>query len=611
MRLRAQGRLPFDGEADFELQAEALDIRWIAHLLQLDEALEGVVDLEFSVVGTDAEPVMDLALSADGFRFRDYVMERLGANVAYAARRATGDVVLWNDSLQVLSLDGELPLDLSFNAVEDRFPEEVIDLVVVSDRFPLSLLMAPFPDYEDVVGTISGRVDIGGTSRILAPQGRMSVEGGGVFLGGLGVRYEDVSGTLGWFPDGRVEVDMSAQALGTASVEGTVMLTTVLDPGLALDFRFDDFQAMDRRDATGRLSGAVRLEGSLSRPVVSGDLFVDEGTLFWEEFQRLAGVSDLLFERSIGLEDLSVADTTAAVSRSFIGGQSLFLQNIRMENTTLTVRRNTWIRGEEMNVQLSGEVDLLYDRQSQDLALVGTLEAVRGSFGLGRRALRKQVQVDGGTLRFLGTPGINPDLDITGRELIRTPEGDRLTIIASVTGTLLAPRVELSSDEVGFSEEELLSYLWFGRPTYALTSDQNEAVGAGMAIGLNTLSSELGAVMAQGLDFLDYLSIKQQDLGSLGSLTANNVQALGTTVVETGFYVADDMFLTLLFRSAAAQGGIESWPGIRFEWTAARGYTLQSYFEDQFFRGRAVGFGELGVQTRKGLGLSLFRNWSY
>ena len=611
MRLRAQGRLPFDGEADFELQAEALDIRWIAHLLQLDEALEGVVDLEFSVVGTDAEPVMDLALSADGFRFRDYVMERLGANVAYAARRATGDVVLWNDSLQVLSLDGELPLDLSFNAVEDRFPEEVIDLVVVSDRFPLSLLMAPFPDYEDVVGTISGRVDMGGTSRILAPQGQMSVEGGGVFLGGLGVRYEDVSGTLGWFPDGRVEVDMSAQALGTASVEGTVMLTTVLDPGLALDFRFDDFQAMDRRDATGRLSGAVRLEGSLSRPVVSGDLFVDEGTLFWEEFQRLAGVSDLLFERSIGLEDLSVADTTAAVSRSFIGGQSLFLQNIRMENTTLTVRRNTWIRGEEMNVQLSGEVDLLYDRQSQDLALVGTLEAVRGSFGLGRRALRKQVQVDGGTLRFLGTPGINPDLDITGRELIRTPEGDRLTIIASVTGTLLAPRVELSSDEVGFSEEELLSYLWFGRPTYALTSDQSEAVGAGMAIGLNTLSSELGAVMAEGLDFLDYLSIKQQDLGSLGSLTANNVQALGTTVVETGFYVADDMFLTLLFRPAAAQGGIESWPGIRFEWTAARGYTLQSYFEDQFFRGRAVGFGELGVQTRKGLGLSLFRNWSY
>ena len=51
MRLQAQGRIPFDGEADFGLEAEALDIRWIAHALQLDEVLEGVVDLEFKCYG--------------------------------------------------------------------------------------------------------------------------------------------------------------------------------------------------------------------------------------------------------------------------------------------------------------------------------------------------------------------------------------------------------------------------------------------------------------------------------------------------------------------------------------------------------------------------------
>ena len=147
-------------------------------------------------------------------------------------------------------MDGELPLDLSFNAVEDRFPQEVIDLVVVSDRLPLSLLMAPFPGYEEVEGTISGRVDVGGSSRSLAPQGQITVDGGGAFMSGLGVRHEDVSGTLDWFPDGRLAVDVGARALGTARVEGTVTLTTVLDPGFDLAIRFDDFQALDRRDAT-------------------------------------------------------------------------------------------------------------------------------------------------------------------------------------------------------------------------------------------------------------------------------------------------------------------------------------------------------------------------
>ena len=614
MRLQAQGRIPFDGGADFGLEAEALDIRWIAQLLQLDEVLQGVVDLDLRLTGTDAEPVMAAALSTDGFRFREYVLDRLEANVDYADRRAAGEVALWADSLQILTLDGELPLDLSFNAVEDRFPQEVMDLVVVSDRLPLSLLMAPFPGYEEVEGTISGRVDVGGSSRSLAPQGQLTVDGGGAFMSGLGVRYEDVSGTLDWFPDGRLEVDVGALALGTARVEGTVTLTTVLDPEFDLAVGFDDFQALDRRDATGRLSGDLRLGGSFSRPVMSGDLFLDGGTLFYEEFQRSAEVADLFFERAAGLADLPVVDTTAFGFRPIIAGESPFLQNIRMENTTLTARRDNWIRSEQMDVELEGDLDLLYDRQIQDLALVGVLQAVRGSLAFGPRGLRKQFQVDGGTVRFLGASGFNPDLDITASEPVRTPEGDRLTIIAAVTGTLLSPRVALRSDEAGFSEDDLLSYLWFGRPTYALTSDQSEAVGAGMAVGLNTLSSELGTVMTQGLglDFLDYLSITQQGLGSLGSFGPDNRQgALSTTVIETGLYVGD-FFVTLLFRPAAVQGGgVESFPGIRFEWVAPRGYTIQSYFEDQFFRGRSVGFGEFGVQTKKGLGLSIFRDWAY
>ena len=49
-------------------------------------------------------------------------------------------------------------------------------------------------------------------------------------------------------------------------------------------------QGMDRRDVTGRLSGDFWVEGSYRRPVVSGDLRVDEGTLFVEEFQRAAEI---------------------------------------------------------------------------------------------------------------------------------------------------------------------------------------------------------------------------------------------------------------------------------------------------------------------------------
>ena len=52
-------------------------------------------------------------------------------------------------------------------------------------------------------------------------------------------------------------------------------------------------------------------------------------------------------------------------------------------------------------------------------------------------------------------------------------------------------------------------------------------------------------------------------------------------------------------------------PGRTLEWAAANDYTIESYIEDRFFRGRVTGFGDLGFETEKGLGLFMFRDWVY
>ena len=606
MRLRANGRLPFQGEADFDLSVQGLDVSRIAHVLQMSERLEGVVDVELEVTGSDSEPIMSVTLSTADFRFREYEFDRLVGAWDYKNRTAIGGIEVWKDSVQVLTVSGELPLDLAFHAVPDRIPDEPIDLVVVSRQLPLSLLMAPFESYQEVTGTLSGRVELGGTTESLAPSGKLTVSEGGAFLRGLGVRHQDLNGTLDWFPDGRVEVNGSVRALGTASVAGTVTLAPASDPGFDLSVSLDAFQGMDRKDVTGRLSGDFRLEGSYRRPVVSGHLRVDEGTLFVEEFQRAAAIVDLSDPAFYEVVDTSVVDL-----RPLLAGQNPFLRNIRMENMTLTVQRNSWIRSDRMDVELDGELQVLYDRLTQDLAMVGTLEAVRGSYG----AFGRQFQVDGGTLRFLGTPGINPDLNIQASNRVRSAQGDPFTITAAVTGTLVSPRIGLTSDQAGVTEEDLLGYLYFGRPTYALTSGQNQAVGAagallgsGVTLGLSTFSNRLGSAVAQEWG-LDYLSITQEDLGALGDASLRGT--LVTTVVETGFYVADDFFVTLLLRPLANQGAGSQFAGIRFDWVASNAYTVESFFEDRLIRGRVVGFGEMGIQTEKGVGLFIFREWAY
>ena len=599
LRVGAEGRFPFKGLADLEVVVENLDVSRVSHLFRWDESLKGIVDLAFNLTGNDSDPKMVGEIGINGFQYRDYFFEELEIEGRYSGKELSGDIGFGDGTEEYLSIVGMIPIDLSIDRVSKRLLDEEIEVFVTAASAPFSLLMAPFDSYQEVQGEISGQVKFGGTLDKLSPEGEMVLIDGGAFAPGLGVRHENMFGLSTWAPDGQVEIEIIAESEGEASVQGSVGIGEVTNPDLDLEVNFQEFQAMDRRDVSARLSGDLTIQGPYIRPVVSGDLFVDEGTLFVEEFQRAVDVVDLL----------ASVDTTQIDLSSVLESSNRFLENVRMENTTLTVQRNSWIRSARMNVELDGQLDVLWDRQTQELALVGELEALRGSYG----ALGRQFQVDGGTLRFLGTSGINPTLNISASNNIRSSVGDRFGITASVTGTLEAPRINLSSEQAGFTEDDLLSHLYFGRPAYALTSGQNQAVnsmgailGSGATLGLSTFSNELGSAMARELG-VDYLSITQEDFDFLG----NTSSTLGTTVVETGFYMTDDLFVTLLLRPLSSQGSGSGFAGVRSEWISSESYTVESFFEDRFFRNRMLGFGELGFHAKKDFGLSIFREWIY
>jgi len=81
--------------------------------------------------------------------------------------------------------------------------------------------------------------------------------------------------------------------------------------------------------------------------------------------------------------------------------------------------------------------------------------------------------------------------------------------------------------------------------------------------------------------------------------------------VETGWYLAPDLFVVLLLRPLAGSRTGSPLAGARFEWAASDSYSIEAFFEDSFFRNRVIGFGELGLQSSTALGLSLFREWGY
>lgn len=609
LRFTADGRLPFRGTADLDLAIERLDLQRLASLLQLPDTLRGIVDLDAKVTGTAEVPEIVGTFAAENLEFRRFSFVGLEGSLDFAGQQLGVDLRVSDGDHGILTVKGDAPAEIALSPFHFSIPDAPIDLDIVADSMPASVLLGLVGGLDEVSGVLEGSVSLQGTAHHLAPSGRLVLRDGGAVVPGLGVRHRDAQATLDLSPDGDVAVVATAvSGGGRVDVTGTVSLSPVTNPDLDLTIRMDGFRGVNRRDVTGRLSGEATLTGTYQEPLVSGRLDLDEGTLFVEEFLRAAEVIDLA-----DTTFFDVIDPGLVEARRLLGGGNPFLRNIRMENFIFGVSRDSWIRSPAMNVELGGELQVFYDRENQDLAMFGSLQAVRGTYTV----VGRQFQVDGGNLLFVGTPGVNPGLNIQAVNRLRTSDGTRLTINATVTGTLVSPRVQLSSDEASVGQEDLLSYLLTGRPAYALGSGQSAQVqgaagvlGGAATIGLNTLSNRLGNAMAQSLGLgLDYMTVTQQDVSTVNGVDLAG--SLGTTVIETGRYLAEDFFVTLLLRPVASSGGGNTVAGLRLEWATTDNIFVESFVEDRFFRNRVVGFGDVGLQSARGVGLFIFREWGY
>jgi hypothetical protein len=615
LRLRVDGLLPLEGEGDFLVEAEQLDLARVARVGQMETPLEGVVDLRVRFTGPAGDPVLTGSFSGRRFRYDVFSLGGLEADIRWSDRSALMEVRAEDQGRQVLLARGSFPADLRVGSRGPRIPNGPVDITLTADSFPAAIALAFLENLEEVDGALSGDIHLGGASRDLLPTGALRLAGGGVSLAALGVRYSAVEAQVSLSPGGLVEVDGSARSGGRARVTGTVRLDPASDPELDLKVEARDFLAVSRRDMQARVSGEVSLDRRYRFPRVVGSLTVEEGALIVEELARSAEVVDLSDPSFF-----DVVDTTFVTLRPILeASQNPFLQNLQLQ-VGVSMGRDTWLRARDLNVEMTGELQLSWDRTERDMVLVGDLYAVRGAYAI----LGRQFQVEEGIVRFQGIPGINPDLDITATNRLRTFDGDRFDVIATVGGTLLAPRVSLSSNApFPIGESDLVSYLIFGRPTYALASGQSAqaegasrallgaATGATANLALGTLSAELGSVFARNVG-LDFLAISQdRDAASLGTLGLAGTVA--TTQVEIGQYLTNEVFAALLWRPLTGLGGTAPKPfaGLRIEWRLTDAWTLEGFVEDLFSRRSLFRGVEAGYQSRLVPGFFLYREWGY
>jgi len=617
MRIQADGLIPFQGEGSFDLGVESLHLSRLASLAQMKETLDGVASLNVHFRGTAEDPRIQGTFSGDSLRYGVFSLEALDTEFSYENLRLGGEAWASEGGRQVLTAEGSLPADWRVRASGSRFPDGAVDLDVAVDSFPAAMALVVVEGLEEVQGALSGRVKLGGSWDQLAPDGTLRLADGSVFLPALGVRLRDVQTGFELKPDGSVGVDGTFRSQGSAQVTGTVTLHPLTDPALDLTVNATNLLAAARRDVRATLSGEVHVLQTYRKPRVEGNLTVERGVLMVEELARSADVIDLSDPTF-----MNVVEREATLRPVLEANQNPFLQNLMLA-VDVSLARDSWLRGQDLNVEMDGELQVFWDRIERNLAMVGELEAVRGYYTV----LGQQFQVEQGTVSFLGTPGVNPTLDIQALHRVRTVEQkqDRLEITANVGGTLLNPRVSLTSNaRYGIAESDLVSYLIFGRPSYALASDQNRvaqgaarnllgaAGGAGLNITLGTVGSQLGSVVARGFG-LDYFTITQGEYVDPLGLKSDWYGTLATTQVEIGQYFTDNIFAVLMWRPLSHVGSTDrsEFAGLRLEWQLANFWTLEGFVEDRFMRSPLFTSGVGGAGSDMIKGFSFWREWGY
>ncbi len=605
--IRADGRVPSSGPARFDLAIERVQLGNVASFLHLEPAPTGRLAATVRVRGTGAAPVMDASVVVDSPQVEGHAYDRIHGSFHYEDRVTTVRVGLSSPSGELARVEGTVRGDLAPAATGKRFPDEPLDLRVTADSLPLELAAAPFPGVREVEGTARGTLRIRGAPGNPDLSGSMKVEGGAATLPALGMRYVSIRGPI-HFEGTRAVLDtvrFASRDEGTGSLAGSVDFAELSDPGFDLTMHAAGLHAIDRRKASANLDGVVNLTGTYQRPTVTGKVRITDGTIRFREFLREQQVVDITDPQLY-----SLIDTTALSERRLVqAARNPFVQNLKLDMTA-TVGPNLWVRSEQMSVELSGDVTIRMDRTQGDLTVFGPVTLMRGSYtwtptGLGGvgALYSRQLKITQGTIAFVGTPGVNPNLDITAQRAVQTQQGP-LTVTAHVTGTMLEPHLDLSS-EPSLSQSDQVCILLFNRPCAATGAYAQQGSFAGELASeqlLGQVSSELSSLLV-GQSPLDYLDIRRTSLAQ-GAGPGAETSLLGTTEVEAGVYLSPSLFLTVTYPFGLPL------PEGTLSWRFLEHWTLEGRMQYRFDR-EVARITNSTLDQQQLYGLFLFRDWSF
>jgi translocation and assembly module TamB len=411
---------------------------------------------------------------------------------------------------------------------------------------------------------------------------------------------------------------IAGTANGPVRVAGTLSVGNWREPAFDLSLRGEDAQVLNNEQGEVHANADLKITGPFAHANVAGQVTVVHGVLYIPESsgKTLINAGDpQLF---------SVLDTAVASQRELFPAQSPLFQGLTVD-IALEVERGTWVRSRDANVEIYTDGPLQVSVVGDALTLVGAVNADRGEYTY----LSKRFQITRGSALFIGSPDLNPTLQVTAEYQVKQA-ANVTNIRVLVGGTLEKPRITLESDaQPPLTQSDLLSYLAFGESSGSLLqygsglgplSGGNvlNAAGTRLAgIALGVALDELEGDAARSLG-VDVFNITPGDFPIFQAQSGFG-QFLRGTEIEAGRYVNPNTFVSLVTTPGVFACGARnntngnsacSVPGVTIQHRTSKGYRFETSLTPRYILNPPTLAGQTAAGTSQ-FGAFIIREWRF
>lgn len=542
--LWADGFFSTNSNQGFDLKIANLSIKDIAKLSGQEIDATGKINVEMSVNGTASSPKLIGNFSIEKPIFNEYVINKFQGNIDYELDRLKfeGEIVP-RDSGRI-ELMGELPMQLRLDSMSFNISsKENVSGTMFIDRFPLAIFQT-FNLAEEIKGYLEGSASVNGPLSSLNPYGSFRLTDASFRIPQYGIDYRKVLFNTSLQND-KIIIDTFQihSSKGKVTAQGKIDFVSDFYKGnvrnSTVEIKFDKFNPFDHRLFNVQMSGDASLAGKKGEVVFGGDIIIPKAEINLPFlFNILGKFSTPTIPKSILMQEIERQKTSLdSLVTDRQSNKSKVIDSINIEylkNFTgkikVNIPRNTWIKNDDMRIELSGDLELRKNKGFFEL--FGTVDVVRGQYDLFGRTFK----IDQGTITFHGGEGFKPEVNIEASYTFRNSDKAEQALAVNISGTMETPKVNFTLDGSSINEGDALSYIIFGRSLNELTISQQENIsGSGTtsmagSAAASLLSSQLTKFLGDKLD-VDYIEVK----------SGGNFENATVTV---GKYITNDIFVS-------------------------------------------------------------------